>query len=268
MFYYLDGTVAEILPYLAVIDCGGVGYACKTTNTTLAQLKKGQRGKLYTYLDVGENAFGLYGFATANELNSFKLLIGVSGVGPKAALAILSAATPESLAMAIVTGDEKSLTAAPGVGKKIAQRIILELKDKMARESAATGLDFSGGAAVSVPAFTNKATEAAQALAVLGYTSAEVAQALKGVDVENGAHIPFAQIDRLVEDDQYFYIFQSRQMAVMIPKGSLLPANPERFAKVLAKETGRDWQRSKSLWGLNLKDLIQMGKDCFQRSAS
>ena len=200
MFYYLDGTVAEILPYLAVIDCGGVGYACKTTNTTLAQLKKGQRGKLYTYLDVGENAFGLYGFATANELNSFKLLIGVSGVGPKAALAILSVntpgslalavlailstSTPESLAMAIVTGDEKSLTAAPGVGKKIAQRIILELKDKMARESAATGLDFSGGAAVSVPAFTNKATEAAQALAVLGYTSAEVAQALKGVDVE------------------------------------------------------------------------------------
>ena len=179
MFYYLDGTVAEILPYLAVIDCGGVGYACKTTSTTLAQLKKGQRGKLYTYRDVGENAFGLYGFATANELNSFKLLIGVSGVGPKAALAILSAATPESLAMAIVTGDEKSLTAAPGVGKKI-----LELKDKMARESAAAGLDFSGGAAVSVPAFTNKATEAAQALAVLGYTSAEVAQALKGVDVE------------------------------------------------------------------------------------
>ena len=116
MFYYLDGTVAEILPYLAVIDCGGVGYACKTTNYTLSRLKKGQRGKLYTYLDVGENAFGLYGFATANELNSFKLLIAVSGVGPKAALAILSTSTPESLAMAIVTGDEKSLTAAPGVG--------------------------------------------------------------------------------------------------------------------------------------------------------
>ena len=76
------------------------------------------------------------------------------------------------------------------------------------------------------------------------------------------------KIDRLVEDDQYFYIFQSRQMAVMIPKGSLLPANPERFAKVLAKETGKDWQRSKSLWGLNLKDLVQMGKDRFQRSAS
>lgn len=193
MFYYLDGTVAEVLPYLAVIDCGGVGYACKTTNTTLSRLKKGQRGRLYTYLDVGENSFGLYGFATQNELNSFKLLISVSGVGPKAALAILSTTTPESLAMAIVTGDEKSLTAAPGIGKKIAQRIILELKDKMARESAATGLDFSSGNSVNVSTFTNKATEAAQALAVLGYTSAEVAVALKGVDVEN---LPLEEIIR------------------------------------------------------------------------
>ena len=127
MFYYLDGTVAEILPYLAVIDCGGGGDACKTTNNTLASLKKGQRGKLYTYLNVGEGIFELYGFATQNELNSFKLLISVSGVGPKAALAILSVGTPETLAMAIVTGDEKTLTAAPGIGKKIAQRIILEL---------------------------------------------------------------------------------------------------------------------------------------------
>ena len=126
----------------------------------------------------------LYGFATQEELNLFQLLISVSGVGPKAALSILSASTPANLALSIITGDEKALTCAQGVGKKIAQRIILELKDKMARESAATGLDFSGGAAVSVPAFTNKATEAAQALAVLGYTSAEVAQALKGVDVE------------------------------------------------------------------------------------
>ena len=106
MFYYLDGTVAEILPYLAVIDCGGVGYACKTTNYTLASLKKGQRGKIYTYLNVGEEVFDLYGFSTQSELNSFKLLLGVSGVGPKAALAILSSGTPESLAMAIVTGDE------------------------------------------------------------------------------------------------------------------------------------------------------------------
>ena len=185
MFYYLDGTVAEILPYLAVIDCGGVGYACKTTNNTLSRLKKGQRGKVYTFLNVGDGIFDLYGFATLNELNSFKLLLGVSGVGPKAALAVLSSGTPETLAMAIVTGAETALTAAPGIGKKIAQRIILELKDKMSKETAG-GLDFSGGRGTpAAPLFSNKASEAAQALAVLGYSTQEAAQALKGVDVEN-----------------------------------------------------------------------------------
>ena len=193
MFYYLDGTVAEILPGLAVIDCGGGGYACKTTNNTLAALKKGQRGKLYTHLNVGEGIFELYGFAAQNELNSFRMLIGVSGVGPKAALAILSSATPEALAMAVVTEDAKALTAAPGIGKKIAQRIILELKDKMARETAG-GLDFSGGNGVpAAPLFASKATEAAQALAVLGYSSQEVQLALKGVDVEN---LPLEEIIR------------------------------------------------------------------------
>ena len=193
MFYYLDGTVAEILPGLAVIDCGGVGYACKTTNNTLAALKKGQRGKLYTHLNVGDSIFELYGFAAQNELNSFRMLIGVSGVGPKAALAILSSATPEALAMAVVTEDAKALTAAPGIGKKIAQRIILELKDKMARETAG-GLDFSGGKGVpAAPLFASKATEAAQALAVLGYSSQEVQMALKGVDVEN---LPLEEIIR------------------------------------------------------------------------
>ena len=193
MFYYLDGTVAEILPNLAVIDCGGVGYACRTTNNTLAKLKKGQRAKLYTYLHVGDNIFDLYGFASPSELQSFKMLIGVSGVGPKAGLAVLSVGTPESLAMAIVTGDEKALTAAPGIGKKIAQRIILELKDKVAKETAG-GLDFSGGQGVPAAAvFSNKAGDAAQALAVLGYSSAEVAQALKGVDVEN---LPLEEIIR------------------------------------------------------------------------
>ena len=193
MFYYLDGTVAEILPGLAVIDCGGVGYACMTTNNTLAHLKKGQKGKLYTFLNVAENAFGLYGFGSQSELISFNMLIGVSGVGPKAALAILSACTPETLAMAVVTGVEKALTAAQGVGKKIAQRIILELKDKLAKETAA-GLDFTGGkGAVAAPLFSNKASEAAAALAVLGYSSQEVAVAMKGVDVEN---LPLEEIVR------------------------------------------------------------------------
>ena len=184
MFYYLDGTVAEILPGLAVIDCGGVGYACLTTNHTLSQLRKGERSKLYTYLNVGESVFDLYGFASSKELESFRMLLGVSGVGPKAALAILSACTPEALALAVVSGDEKALTAAPGVGKKIAQRIILELKDKLARESAATGLDFSGGIAGKATAFTSKAGEAAAALAVLGYSAQEAAAALKGLDTD------------------------------------------------------------------------------------
>ena len=193
MFYYLDGTVAEILPGLAVIDCGGVGYACMTTNNTLSQLKKGEKKKLYTYLNVGESVFDLYGFASQNELNSFKLLLSVSGVGPKAALAILSANTPEGLAMAVVTEDAKSLTAAQGIGRKIAQRIILELKDKMAKETAA-GLDFSGGKGAAAPAvFTSKATEAAAALSVLGYSTQEVQMALKGVDVET---LPLEEIIR------------------------------------------------------------------------
>ena len=184
MFYYLDGTVAEILSGLAVIDCGGVGYACLTTNHTLSQIRKGERSKLYTYLNVGESVFDLYGFASSKELESFRMLLGVSGVGPKAALAILSACTPEALALAVVSGDEKALTAAPGVGKKIAQRIILELKDKLARESAATGLDFSGGNAGKATAFTSKAGEAAAALAVLGYSAQEAAAALKGLDTD------------------------------------------------------------------------------------
>ena len=97
MFYYLNGTVAEIAAGLAVIDCGGVGYACATTNYTLSQLKKGERARLYTYLHVREDIFELYGFASQQELNSFKMLIGVSGVGPKEALAILLATTPQAV---------------------------------------------------------------------------------------------------------------------------------------------------------------------------
>lgn len=181
MFYYLDGTIAHVEPYLAVVDCGGVGYACKTTHTTLAQLQKGQRGRLYTYLNVGEGVFDLYGFASQAELGSFKQLLSVSGVGPKAALAILSSVTPEGLAMAVITGDEKSLTAAPGIGKKIAQRILLELKDKIAKEQS-SGAFFPPAALASVAG--NKSVEAAQALAVLGYTQSDIAAALKGLDAE------------------------------------------------------------------------------------
>ena len=190
MFYYLDGTVAHVEAYLAVIDCGGVGYACKTTGTTISQLKVGSRGKLYTYLNVAEGVFDLYGFATQGELGSFKQLLSVSGVGPKAALAILSSCTPQHLAAAVITGDEKALTAAPGIGKKIAQRIILELKDKLAQDTSDVGLPVS---AVTPTGQKSKAVEAAQALAVLGYSTQEVSAALKGIDVEN---LPLEEIIR------------------------------------------------------------------------
>lgn len=184
MFYYVSGTVAHIAPYLAVIDCGGVGYACRTTTNTLSYLKKGEKGKLYTHLNVREDAMELYGFATENELNCFEMLIGISGVGPKAALSILSSSTPEGLAMAIITGDEKSLTVAQGIGKKIAQRIILELKDKLAKgQLSGSGGESYGGSGITVIP-QNKASEAAAALAVLGYSQSEIAVALKGVDVD------------------------------------------------------------------------------------
>lgn len=189
MFYYLDGIVAHTESYLAVIDCGGVGYACKTTNTTLKQLQKNQKGRLYTYLNVGEGVFDLYGFATQGELASFQQLLSVSGVGPRAALSILSSVSPEGLAMAVVTGDERTLTSAQGVGKKIAQRIILELKDKLTREQSPDG-------AVPIPfaaATGGKAVEAAQALSVLGYSGADVATAMKGLDTET---LPLEEIVR------------------------------------------------------------------------
>lgn len=182
MFYYVNGTVAEIEAGLAVIDCSGVGYACATTNYTLSQLKKGERAKLYTYLNVREDAMEMFGFASQSELRSFKMLIGVSGVGPKAALSILSSTTPQQLSMAVVMGDEKALTAAPGIGKKIAQRIILELKDKLAKDQSSFSAQSGGAIPMVLPG--DKGGEAAAALAVLGYGSQEIGLALKGIDMD------------------------------------------------------------------------------------
>ena len=183
MYYYVSGEVAHVEPYLAVIDCGGVGYACRTTTFTLSQIKKGDKAKLFTYLSVREDAMDLYGFASSEELKLFQQLISVSGVGPKAALSILSAGTPANLALAIITGDEKSLTAAAGVGKKLAQRIILELKDKLAKgQLSADGESYGGTGVTVIP--ENKSSEAAAALAVLGYSQSEIGVALKGIDVD------------------------------------------------------------------------------------
>ena len=184
MFYYIEGTVAELQPQLAVIDCGGVGFALSTTANTVSQLKKGSRAKLYTYLYVREESLGLYGFYTLAEKNSFEMLIGVSGVGPKAALSILSARTSEALAMAIVAGDEKALTVAQGIGKKIAQRVILELKDKMTREAEQYAFG-GGGELLSSPGDSAKLADATAALSVLGYGPSEIASAMKGIDTDS-----------------------------------------------------------------------------------
>ncbi|MBQ2297693.1 MAG: Holliday junction branch migration protein RuvA [Ruminiclostridium sp.] len=183
MFYYLKGVVGHMAPNLAVIDCGGVGYACRTTSYTLAALQVGEKAKLFTHLNVREDAMELYGFSTENECNCFRMLIGVSGVGPKAALSILSSTTPEGLATSIITGNEKALTVAPGIGKKIAQRIILELKDKLAKGQLPAAEESFGGSGVTVIP-QDKTSEASAALAVLGYNPAEINAALKGLDLD------------------------------------------------------------------------------------
>lgn len=182
MFYYLNGVIAAIEANLAVVDCGGVGFACNTTGYTLSQLQIGKHQKLFTYCNVREDAFDIYGFSTKEELSCFERLIGVSGVGPKAGLAILSAMTPSQFSLAVMTGDEKTLTMAQGIGKKMAQRIILELKDKLAGEMPEQSI---GGASAIPIASGSKVSEASAALASLGYSQSEISAALKGLDVEN-----------------------------------------------------------------------------------
>ena len=181
MLYYVSGPVAVLEPSLAVIDCGGVGYGCRVTAYTAAQLKLNQTARLYITESIREDAFDLYGFISKEEQHCFQLLTTVTGVGPKAAMAILSAGGPQNFTLAVMTGDEKMLTAGQGVGKKLAQRIILELKDKVGGSNVE--LDFSGGAAMSAPIQNgNNAALATAALQELGYSPAEISAALKGVD--------------------------------------------------------------------------------------
>ena len=180
MLYYVSGEVTVLEPGLAVIDCAGVGYGCSVTAYTAAQLKLNQKARLYITEAIREDAFDLYGFISREEQRCFQLLTSVNGVGPKAAMSILSAGGPQNFTLAVMTGDEKMLTAAQGVGKKIAQRIILELKDKIGGGSAE--LDFSTGPAVTAPVQSGGLALAQAALQELGYSPAEVATALKGAD--------------------------------------------------------------------------------------
>ena len=181
MIYYVSGPVTVLEPGLAVVDCGGVGYGCRVTAYTAAQLKLDKPAKVYITESIREDAHDLYGFISREEQRCYELLTSVTGVGPKAAMAILSSGGPQNFTLAVMTGDEKMLTAAQGIGKKIAQRIILELKDKIG--GGAMELDFSTGLAVASPVQSgNNAALATAALQELGYSQAEIAAALKGVD--------------------------------------------------------------------------------------
>ena len=181
MLYYVSGKVTVLEPGLAVIDCGGVGYGCRVTAYTASQLKLNQPAKLFITESIREDAFDLYGFISREEQRCYELLTSVNGVGPKAAMAILSSGGPQNFTLAVMTGDEKMLTAAQGIGKKIAQRIILELKDKLGGSSME--LDFSTGSSAAAPMQTgNNAALAHAALQELGYSAAEINAALKGVD--------------------------------------------------------------------------------------
>lgn len=183
MFYHLSGIVTDIDINFAVIDCSGVGYAVNTTTNTLSRLKVGEKIKVYISECIKEDSFELYGFATVSEKRCFEMLLTVSGIGPKAAQAILCAVTPEGLALAIMNGDDKVITAAQGVGKKIAQRVILELKDKIAKQLGAA--DAPEMPAVLTQADADAGTgrsDAVAALMVLGYGTAEINSVLRRMD--------------------------------------------------------------------------------------
>jgi Holliday junction DNA helicase RuvA len=191
MFYYISGTLAHLEAGCAVIDAGGIGYRLTVSQTTYdamppnRSVKEPPTVRLYTHLAVREDDIELFGFATLSELSTFKLLISVSGIGPKAAMSILSYLTPEKFALAVCTDDKKTIAKANGIGPKTAARIILELKDKLMKENA--GTDFAALPDADVPAAGGKksaAAEAIDALLVLGYTRAEATNALKDLPAE------------------------------------------------------------------------------------
>ena len=179
MIYSVRGNLILMDAGFAVIECGGVGYRVQTSITTQKQLKLNTETMLYTYMNVREDAMELFGFATKGELSTFKMLIGITGVGPKVALAILSDLTSEQIAMCVSSGDSKTLTRANGVGPKLAQRIVLELKDKIKGVTDTAGFGVGKG---SVIADTGNVPKAVAALAVLGYSAADVTPILSKLD--------------------------------------------------------------------------------------
>jgi len=192
MYYYIRGELVVSTPNMAVVDAAGVGYKMTISENTYRALPrrtdKNPSVTLYSYLSVREDGIELFGFVNERELSSFKMLLSVSGVGPKAAMAILSLLTPEKFALAVCTEDKKTIAKANGVGPKTAARIILELRDKLMKETSidedlsAAVLDHSAEAA-GAPA-RGKLSEAMDALLVLGYSRAEAQNALKSIDTQ------------------------------------------------------------------------------------
>lgn len=179
MIYSVKGEVTHIAQNLVVIECGGVGYACRTASSAVSKAAIGETLKLYTYMNVREDAVDLFGFADESELNCFKMLISVSGVGSKAAISILSALSPQEFALAVVNDDCKKITAAQGVGPKLASRIVLELKDKLKKDKSLTDVEIPK---INLsPAAKGAYSEALTALMVLGFTNAQAQSALEGL---------------------------------------------------------------------------------------
>lgn len=182
MIYSVRGKLTHIENNLAVVECAGVGYAVRTSAVTISRLPgMGEETTLYTYLHITENGIDLFGFTDQGELNCFKMLLGVTRVGPRAALSVLSSVTAEQFALAVASGDAKTLSRAPGLGMKTAQRIILELKDKISKEQAAAGISMPE---IPLMSSSSNASEAINALVVLGYTQSEAASVITKLDPE------------------------------------------------------------------------------------
>lgn len=182
MIYSITGELILVEPNHIVISTGGVGYSIKTTFTTMANLPQvGEQATVFTYLYVREDLLELFGFSQNSELVSFKQLIAISGVGPKAALSILSDLTPEKFAMCVATGDYKSITKSQGIGPKTAQRIVLELKDKISKQQLTDSV-VSGGGTIAQNEPTGNMSEAISALVVLGYSQMEASTIISSLD--------------------------------------------------------------------------------------
>ncbi|MBQ9516926.1 MAG: Holliday junction branch migration protein RuvA [Eubacterium sp.] len=180
MIYNVKGTLTYAEPTFAVVECGGVGFKCYVSMTTLKELPSpNQEVNLYTYMSVREDAIDLFGFYTVDELEAFKLLISVSGIGPKAAIAILSVLTPSKLSIAISSGDVRSIQMAQGVGKKTAERVVLELKDKMVGIGSAAAADVQS---VQSVASSSDAQEAVEVLVSLGFSQSDAATVVGAMD--------------------------------------------------------------------------------------